>query len=423
MSYTSLKTEDKYDLKWIYNTIFANIAMSPLSTIIVLYILEAGGGVIEASYAITAGTVISIPASYIWGKISDWYQRRRAQIIISYLGLAGSLLALYFINNIVGIILIYTLYSFIITANAAPLNLLVMETSPKDFWSSVFSKLQLAGSVGGTIGFAFAFVVTDVIALKFLILILFFISLISVVTSAIYVPEPVKKMNRSIFSTDLSAFLSRMYTNSILFIKSTNTKMVKLRESFKLRNNSNLSKLYFAIFLFFIGSGLFNTVYPAGLEQNGLSESTIFMVIFIGMIVQTITFYYLGSKLHTISTSKGLHSALFLRGGSYFMIGIIFILMKTIIFYSNIIFYALAAGVGFSIYYTVSSVMVFQTIGESDRGKSLGAYSAIIGIGTLIGALLSGYISYYIGYWFTFILAGLTVLCSYLFFSQIKLHG
>jgi MFS family permease len=423
MSYTPLKTEDKYDLRWIYNTIFANIAMGPLSTIIVLYILETGGGVIEASYAITAGTVISIPASYVWGKISDLYQRRRAQIIISYIGLAGSLLALYFISNVLDIILIYALYSFLITANAAPLNLLVMETSPKDLWSRVFSKLQLAGSVGGSIGFAFAFVITDVIALKFLILILFFISLISVVTSAIYVPEPVKKMDRTIFLFDLSAFLSRMYTNSILFIKATNVNIIKIIRSFKLKNNSTISKLYFAIFLFFIGSGLFNTVYPAGLKQSGISESTIFLVIFTGMIVQTITFYYLGSKPHTISTSKSLYSALFLRGGSYLMIGIIFILFRYFIFYSNIIFYPLASGIGFSIYYTVSSVMVFQTIGESARGKSLGAYSAIIGIGTLIGALLSGYLSYYIGYWFTFILAGITVLSSYFFFSMIKFHG
>lgn len=421
MSYLSLKTQDHYSLNWIYTTIFANISMGPLSTIVVLYILASGGGVIEAAYAITAGTAITIPASYIWGKISDLYQRRKAQIIVSYIGLAGPLLALFFINNVLDIILMYALYSFFITANASPLNLLVMETSSKDAWSRVFSKLQLAAAVGGTVGYAFAFVVTDIISLKFLILILFFISLISIITSAIFVPEPAKKIDEAIFVTESSAFLSRMLTNSIVFIKTTNVNIIKIIKSFKFRNlmHSNLSKLYCAIFVFFVGSGLFNTVYPAGLEKNGLSESTIFLIIFIAMIVQTITFYYLGSTPHNIATSHGLYSALFLRTGAYVMIGIIFFFSRNLIFYSNLIFYPLASGVGYSIFYTASSVLVFHAIGENGRGMALGVYNAIIGIGYLIGALFSGYVSYYIGFWFTFILAGIIVMSSYFLFSLI----
>jgi MFS family permease len=419
MTDLSLKPGKNYGLKWIYTTIFANIAMAPLSTIVVLYILEFRGSVIDASYAITAGTLITIPASYIWGKISDIYQRKKAQIIVSYVGLSGPLIALFFINNVWEIILIYVLFNFFITANFPPLNLLVMETSSKEGWSRIFSKLQLAGGIGATIGYAFAFVVTDIIALKFLVLILFFISLISIITSFIYVPEHVKKVARTAIETDHSAFLSRLYANSILSIKTTYNNTIKIIKSFKFRNlmHGTLSKLYFAIFLFFVGAGLFNAVYPAGLKQHGLSESAIFMVIFAATMVQTIMFYYLGSGSRNIATSRNLNNALFLRTGAYIMMGIMFFLPRYLLFYSNMIFYSISSGIGFAIFYTVSSVYVFHAIGESGRGMALGIYNAIISIGYLIGALFSGYISYYIGFWFLFIIAGIIVFISYFFFQ------
>jgi len=67
----------KKNMRWVYSTIYANIAQGLLSTLVVLYILENGGTVIEAFLAITSGTLISIPASYIWGKFSDMFPEEK----------------------------------------------------------------------------------------------------------------------------------------------------------------------------------------------------------------------------------------------------------------------------------------------------------------------------------------------------------
>lgn len=410
----------KRRMLWVYSTIFANIAQGPLSTLVILYILENGGSVIEASLAITSGTLISIPASYIWGKFSDIFPRRRWQILISYIGLSASMIMLYFAKSSLEIIAIYTFNSFIVAASASPLNLLIMETVPEDLWKIAFSNLQLAGSLGGTIGLGLSFLVTYAIPLKLLIIILFYISLISINLSYILIPETVEKKERKFFALNLHAFLSRIFLTPFVWVRLTNESIIKTIKNFNLRKfiKTDIFSLYIAIFLFYIGSGLFNTVYPAGLKRVGLSESLVFLVIFIGMLVQTATYFYIGYNKKIISTEENFKRSLLLRGGSYIAIGLIFLTFPFAVLYTNLIIYPLAAGIAFSIFYTVSNVMVFESIGNRARGRMLGLYTSLIQIGVLVGATFSGVISYYLGYWVDFILAGLFILLSLNFFKK-----
>ncbi|MGC9138765.1 MAG: MFS transporter [Thermoplasmata archaeon] len=410
----------KKNMRWVYSTIFANIAQGPLSTLVVLYILERGGGVIEASIAITAGTLISIPASYIWGKFSDIYPKRRIQILISYIGLSASFIMLYFARSSLEIIAIYAFNSFIVAAAASPLNLLIMETVPEDLWKIAFSNLQLAGSLGGTIGLGLSFLVTYAIPLKLLIIILFYISLISINLSYILIPETVEKKERKVFALNLHAFISRIFVTPFVWVRLTNESILNTIKNFSFRKfmKTNIFTLYLAIFLFYIGSGLFNTVYPAGLKKVGLSESSVFLVIFLGMLVQTATYFYIGNNKKIISTEENFKKSLILRGGSYIAIGLIFLVAPFAVFYTNLLIYPLAAGIAFSIFYTVSNVMVFESIGNRARGRMLGLYTSLIQIGVLVGATFSGIISYYLGYWIDFIIAGLFILMSLNFFRK-----
>ncbi|MGC8663355.1 MAG: MFS transporter [Thermoplasmata archaeon] len=408
-------------MHWVYSSLFANIAMGPLSTIVVLYILEKGGSVIEASFAITGGTLISIFASYVWGKFSDIYQRRKIQIMISYIGLSISLLILYWATTPLEIILIYIFYAFMITANATPLNLIIMETIPENYWKRAFSNLQLASSLGGTIGLGISFFTTFAIPVKLLVIVLFFISLISIDLTYSLIPEPKERKERKLFALNLNAFLSRIFLTPFLWVRLTNESIIKTIKNFNFKKfrKTKIYNLYMAIFLFYIGSGLFNTVYPAGLKVIGLNESLVFLVIFIGMVIQTSTYFYIGINKRMIATNYNLYRSLVLRGASYFLIGITFLFTATVVLDSNLIIYPLAAGIAFAIFYTVSNVIVFESIGEKGRGRALGFYTSMIQVGTLVGALASGYISFYLGYWADFMLAGAFVLFSLRFFRAL----
>lgn len=413
--------EKKQNMRWVYSTLFANIAQGPLSTIIVLYILERGGSVIEASFAITGGTLISIFASYIWGKFSDVFARRKIQIMLSYIGLAISLVILYWATKPLEIILIYIFYSFMITANATPLNLIIIETIPENLWKRAFSNLQLASSLGGTIGLGISFLVTFAIPVKLLLIVLFFISLISIDLSYSLIPESLQRKERKLFVLNLNAFISRIFITPFLWVRLTNESIIKSIKNFKFREfkKTKIFKLYMAIFLFYIGSGLFNTVYPAGLKEIGLNESMVFLVMFLGMVIQTSTYFFIGINKKMIATNNNLYRSLILRGSSYVLIGLTFLTTAEIVLYTNSIIYPLAAGIAFAIFYTVSNVIVFESIGDKARGRALGFYTSMIQIGTLTGALASGYISFYIGYWLDFILAGFFVLSSLMFFKAL----
>ena len=49
--------------------------------------------------------------------------------------------------------------------------------------------------------------------------------------------------------------------------------------------------------------------------------------------------------------------------------------------------------------------MVFNSLGSKGHGSSLGVYSALVGVATMVGSLISGFTSVYLGYYVTFMLA------------------
>ncbi|MEM0078541.1 MAG: hypothetical protein QW155_05855, partial [Thermoplasmata archaeon] len=336
------------------------------------------------------------------------------------IGLSASIILLYFANTPLEIIIIYTFNSFIVSASASPLNLLIMETVPENLWKIAFSNLQLAGSLGGTIGLGLSFLVTYVIPLKLLIIILFYVSLISINLSYMLIPKTIERGERKIFALNLHAFLSRIFVTPFVWVRLTNESLIHTIRNFNLKKfiKTKIFSLYMAIFLFYIGSGLFNTIYPAGLKKVGLNESLVFLVIFVGMVVQTATYFYIGYNKKLIATDENFKKSIILRGSSYIMIGLIFLLFPFMVLYTNLIIYPLAAGIAFSIFYTVSNVIVFESIGNKARGRMLGLYTSLIQIGVLIGAVFSGFISYYLGYWLDFVIAGIFVIMSLNFFKK-----
>ncbi|MDG6999241.1 MAG: hypothetical protein JRN15_09020, partial [Nitrososphaerota archaeon] len=95
----------------------------------------------------------------------------------------------------------------------------------------------------------------------------------------------------------------------------------------------------------------------------------------------------------------------------------------------SLIFYPIGAGIAFATYYTASNTMIFNSLGPRSQGSSLGVYSALVGLSTMVGSLISGFTSYFLGYDTTFVLAALCLAASALLtytlrhFSQYQLSG
>jgi len=77
-----------------------------------------------------------------------------------------------------------------------------------------------------------------------------------------------------------------------------------------------------------------------------------------------------------------------------------------------LIFYPLASGVAYSIYYTATNIMVFNSLSPRRNGSHLGVFSALSGVATLVGSFTSGFLSFYGGFSITFIISGVCLVVS-----------
>lgn len=126
------------------------------------------------------------------------------------------------------------------------------------------------------------------------------------------------------------------------------------------------------------------------------------------MLVQITSFRYAGPYAEKKSLTGATIYGLTLRSIDYAVLGVLICIISGIWYVIPVlIFYSLVGGFAFSIYHTASNTMVFNTLRDRSHGSSLGVYSALVGIATMVGSLISSFASFYLGFGATLILAGI----------------
>lgn len=395
------------------------IAYGTLSSLIILYVLDIGGTVLSASYAVAFSNLLWILASIFWGKVVEVYSKRKIFITISLVGLSASLVALFAIRSVIGVIVVYGILTFFVIANSMPFNLLVMETNPKEKWASGFSRLQMFSTIGVVLGFLITSFLSGFLSLDYVILLLAPFAMAAIIFTK-FIKEPKSAFPRLTIFSSILAFRSRLLSNPMIFLKipglSLITRQANKTFSGKIslfEKGQYINVLYGAVLIFYIGTTIFNTSYPAGLKASGFSNFEILAVLLVGNIAQAMTFYKSGILTERRIKAQVATSSMFARGIGYMLIGITFLTVSNMVLLgTNLILYSISAGIAYALFYTSFNTMVFEAVGTDNRSSKLGIYSGFVGLGALFGAPLAGYISYYIGYWMAFILAGVLMLAA-----------
>jgi len=399
---------------WIRSVLPYSIALGPVSTIFQLLILNLNGTVVDVGVALTIYNIITIPASIFWGFVTDRFQKRKPLILISYTLMGGLLLTFFFASTVYSLSLLYGVFSLATTASTTPLNLLVMETERKKKWASAFARLSMMTSIGQTTGLILSMIWASFYQLSYIVIFLAILSLISAGLSLIMIKEPAIFFERQVIALTKISLFERLKTVPHFFLRIP--RLNDFKRTFRtLRYDltRQTSLLYISICSFYLASGLFNTSLVPSLQANQISSLLIFLVITIGMLVQIISFRYTGVFAEKLVLVKASVVGLALRSITYGILGVSALTVSGIwYFVAVLIFYPLAAGVAYAIYYTASNTMVFNTLGHMRQGYSLGVYSALVGIAMMSGSLISGFTSFYIGYSATFILAAVFLAIS-----------
>jgi len=385
------------------------MAIGPVGTFAPLYILELHGSVLDIGVATTLFAAASIPAAIFWGFITDRVQTRKSLVVWSYILIAGILFSFVFVRTVYGIILVYSVFSFLSSAFATPLNLLIMETQPKASWASAFARFSMISGVGTTLGMLIGVGWGDFLPLNLLVIVLGALSLVSAGLSVQMIKVRVTVFERSMIVMVSQSFYHGLLALPFLFLKIP--KLMDFRRVFR-SGRFGLTRepalIYLSIGAFYFASGLFNTSLVPSLFAAGISNSEVFGVLLVGMIVQTLAFNYLGKRIRGTMIRRTAIQGLLLRAFSYAGFAIAVLYLASLRYLGASLFlYPLGAGIAYAYYYAASSVMVFNTLGRTNQGSSLGVYSAIVGMATMVGSFISGLISFYVGYYATYIASAL----------------
>jgi MFS family permease len=385
------------------------MAIGPVGTLAQLYILELHGSVLDIGLAATLFAAASIPAAIFWGFITDRVQTRKSLVVWSYILIAGILFSFVFVRTVYGIILVYSAFSFLSSAFATPLNLLIMETQPKASWASAFARFSMISSVGSTLGMLIGVGWGDFLPLNLLVIVLGALSLVSAGLSVQMIKERITVFERSMIVMVSQSFYHGLLALPLLFLKIP--KLIDFRRVFrsvKFGLTREPALIYLSIGAFYFASGLFNTSLVPSLFAARVSNSEVFAVSLVGMLVQTLAFNYLGKRIRETVIRRTAIQGLLLRAFSYtgFAIAVLYLAGLPYLG-AALFFYPLGAGIAYAYYYAASNVMVFNTLGRTNQGSSLGVYSAVVGMATMVGSFISGLISFYVGYYATFIAAAL----------------
>ncbi|WP_373419060.1 MULTISPECIES: MFS transporter [Metallosphaera] len=403
----------------MWSALTFGVANGPLSTLVTLNIIDLGGGPLMVAYAITLANVVLIPASIIWGFLADRVDRRK--IILAGFGLSTLFLALGSQSvNIPEVDLAYTGFSFFSTAYSTPMNLIIMESTEKRKWASSFSLLSMLSSIGNLIGLILSTFLVLIIRITQIYAVLALFSIVSFVLSLAYTPKSVM-LERTSMLHSIESFAVRLKMLPLIFLhlpRLTSFKMFRLSRLTKKPINY-VPLLYIAIAIFYTASGLFNTLYPASLYNEGLDKSLVLAIITLGMLFQIFTFNFTGHYLENKDERETSFRALILRGSGYIVMGISLMMPITALIL-GFVFYPLSAGIAYSLFYAASNTLIFKVVGGRRQGTTLGVYSTLVGISLFLGSLLSGFISKSIGYAGNFIIAGVLLYLSASIFKYLE---
>ena len=380
-------------INWMMALMPYSIAIGPLGTLLTLEIVSLKGTPIDVSYAMSAGSAAGVAAPLIWGFLLDKYGGRRV-LTLGFLGTALFILALAYASSIPQIALYYAAASLFSSAVGVSASMIIVGYSSRSRWNESYSSLNFISSLGYLIGDLAAAVLSGFLSIKTIILSMGALSLISIALTMLTMPREVVKVNNT--SNDPPKSIKGKVTD--------------------LGDLMSLIILYSALVIFYISSGIFNTLYPYGLRVGGLSKTWVMGVISMGLGVQILGFRLAPRLISKLGgNAKAASSSLILRGLSYSLIGLTSSTPVTLIA-TGLTLYPLAAGLAFSTFYTASNVMIVERLKNGREGRGLGVYNVVTGSAYLTGSLTSGYLANSIGIGQSYVIAGVLLWGSaYLF--------
>ena len=406
--------------KWIWFILPISIAVEGLHTAIPLFVIHLGGGISEVSVLIAIHYGAAALGSMVWGKVLDKYHAKKAVLLSSFSVILLCCVWLYFVNDIGPIYITSTLAGFFLTARGQVTQMLVMETSKNNEWGRLFARTSILSTLG-SLG---AMLIGAVWSLYFDSRQYFMICALST-GIALAISSQITKSNFHIERHTIAhsvhgiqhIFSHFRLHHHFVFPKIPNIHDYKhIISILRGKASHEIGFLFLANLLFYFGSNIYFTALTPFFKSLSLSDSTVFTLYLIQTCMMTGIFFVAPKLISRIGEEKSTMLSYIPRILGVLIAGFLISLFSGYALLAFAILSMCLMVIGFSIFTTANSVLLFKTIPKGFEGTYLGVNSSMVGMGVFAGALTAGVITMHWNYTATFVASSVILVASIVLF-------
>ncbi|HEY6238302.1 MAG TPA: MFS transporter, partial [Thermoplasmata archaeon] len=423
-------TSDLWFLSYLPIAIADGIA-TPLIPLLALQ--EFGAGAFAVTIIIAASGMSQVPFTILWGNLSDRVAHRKYFLVGSFLATGVSLILIALASDILTYFWLNVVEGLALSASAPIGTMLLLETRQKRWWPEDIGLFGLVSGLGTTAGLALGIVWLFVIGfhgsmVTVMIGLLVMAGALAILAAGIawaWIEEPSVRIERRSV-----ADLLNLHRGVVERLRRTRTRVLNIIDL----TRSNADPLPRREILFLaalgvmtVGFDMFYGPFPVFLTQvTQFSDASVFAVYLGAAAASTALFFHSGKAVEHHSPKfvfleslggRFVLVLLFLWGPAYMVFGIGSpALVAWVVLLNSLL------GVTWAFISTASTLFLVRLVGRASRGRALGLYNAVAGLGGLSGTLLGGFLYASLGVHTAYTLAAVTIGIGSLLLLPIPYH-
>ena len=370
-----------------------------LASILVLFFLISNlhGGLFDIGLVAGVSALALIPSQVLWGRLTDSVGRCKPFLLIGFVGMGLSFVAVPFVGSVSALIAIVSVKSILWAATLPARQLLTVESEQRDGWQRGLADMQFLVTLGETGGMGIGAALVASLGFGQLFLICGALCGTSAIALGVLAQEPGLMIQRRLVALERSTSTLIAVSGIVGTLRSSPSRLDYGRLLGSL--NRSTKYLMLGIFSFSLAGAAFYSPLPAYFLRFYPPQS-VFLVFFGGSLAGALSYLVVGRRAAGPGRSLALST-------SVRTVVIPLLLLAALGAAPGLALAAIVLAVLEAVWslFDVSSMFAFL---ETARLGQAGFYGALVGLGSAGGGFLGGYVS------MRFDFAALFMLCSIL---------
>jgi MFS family permease len=405
--------------RWLVGWFLGYAAVGGASLLYPLYALDFGAGPLLVGLLASTAALAGVPGAVLWGWLAARTDRRRPFVLVALLTAGAVLLLTPLLDTPETLLVGNATLWFVVSAAAPVLNLLMVEGVPESEWNTRIGLLNAYQGYGWVAGLLLGTLWTTVLPglvpatgdVVLLFPVLGVVALLGAGVVAAFYPErsvvSVARFQRGYRRLSQGGWEGARFLRTIPFGPGRLYWALRTRRAgdVDLGFTHPLRVYLFAVALFSTGFAAFWGPIPAFLTGEGFSDGGVFGLFLLANLGSASLFTRVGrATTHPLSLQSlalagrvvlfpAVAAGASLAVGRTLALAVCFLLI----------------GVTWAVIAVTSTGLVTRLAPTAVRGNALGAYTAVVGVGTAVGSILGGAVAAAAGYLLAFLGAALLV--------------